>query len=98
MLSTASEVLREPGIITQPGTEIYDWARREGYIENVEEYLLALGDRQDLRLNMTQMPDDILVKTVEENVKRCNQALGVEQVTDNLLKTQSYYLTDKPSE
>ena len=85
-------------LLPQPGTEIYDWAIREGYIDNVEDYLMALGDRQDLRLNMTQMPDDVLIKTVEDNVMRCNRALGVENVTDNLLKTQSYYLTEKPSD
>ncbi len=85
-------------LLPQPGTEIYDWAKQQGYIDNVEEYLLALGDRQDLRLNMTSMPDDVLVQTVEDNVRRCNKALGVESITDSLLKTQSYYLTDKPTD
>ena len=82
-------------LLPQLGTEVYDYARRGGIIDDVEEYLLALGDRQDLRLNMTKMSDETLKRTVEENIVRCNEALGVEMITDNLLKTQTYFLPAK---
>lgn len=85
-------------LLPQPATEIYEYAVENGYINNIEKFLLELGDRQDLRINLTSIPDDILVKTVEENILRCNLSLGVESVSDNLLKTQSYYLTNKKSE
>jgi anaerobic magnesium-protoporphyrin IX monomethyl ester cyclase len=44
-------------LLPQPGTPMYDYARERGFINDEEDYLLALGDRQDLRLNMTQMTD-----------------------------------------
>jgi len=83
-------------LLPQPGSEMYDYARENGYINNVEEYLLALGDRQDLRLNMTKMSNEELEKIVEDNIRRCNKALEVECITDNLLKTQNnYHVTKK---
>ena len=78
-------------LLPQPGSEMYDYARENGFINHEEEYLLALGDRQDLRLNMTKMSDDEMEKIVEDNIRRCNKALDVECITDSLLKTQSYY-------
>ncbi|HJJ48787.1 MAG TPA: radical SAM protein [Methanocorpusculum sp.] len=58
-------------LLPQPKTEIYDYAVKNGYITDIEDYLLKMGDRQDFRFNLTQIPDDILVKTVEDNVERC---------------------------
>lgn len=58
----------------------------------MEDFLLAMGDRQDLHLNMTSMKNDELEKITEQNIIRCNKALGVECIGDSLLKTQSYYI------
>lgn len=82
-------------LLPQPGSEIYDYAITHGYIKDVESYLLALGDRQDLRINMTKIPDNELEKIVEENIIRTNNALGVISATDNLLKTQNYFVGGK---
>lgn len=82
-------------LLPQPGSEIYDYAITHGYIKDVESYLLALGDRQDLRINMTKIPDNELEKIVEENIIRTNNALGVISTTDNLLKTQNYFVGGK---
>ena len=82
-------------LLPQPGSEIYDYAISHGYIQDIEEYLLALGDRQDLRINMTKMSDNELEQIVEKNIIRTNKALGVVSVTDNLLKTQSYFVGGK---
>lgn len=79
-------------LLPQPGSEIYDYAVKEGFIPNIEAYLLELGDRQDLRLNLTTMSDNELETTVEDNIRRSNEILGVVNATDNLLKTQNYYV------
>lgn len=80
-------------LLPQPGSEIYNYAIEKGYISDVEEFLMAMGDRQDLRLNMTSMKDEELEKFTEENIIRCNKVLGVECIGDSLLKTQSYYIS-----
>lgn len=73
-----------------PGSVIYDYAVKNGFIPDEEEYLLNLGDRQDLRLNMTGMSDDDYVFHIHEGLKRCNDALNVGLKTDNLIKTQYF--------
>jgi anaerobic magnesium-protoporphyrin IX monomethyl ester cyclase len=77
-------------LLPQPGTPMYDYAREKGYIKDEEAYLLALGDRQDLRLNMTQLTDERLETTVKRELERCNQALGLELPTGGLIKTGFY--------
>lgn len=44
---------------------------------------------------MTKIPDNELEKIVEENIIRTNNALGVISTTDNLLKTQNYFVGGK---
>ena len=41
-----------------PGTPIYDWARKNGLIRDEVEYLLHAGDREELHVNLTSIPDD----------------------------------------
>ena len=69
---------------------MYDYALEHGYIEDEEAYLLALGDRQDLHLNMTQMPDDELKAIVKRELARCSQELGLGLPGGTLLKTGFY--------
>lgn len=82
-------------LLPQPGSEIYNFAREKGFINDTEDFLLQLGDRQDLRINMTTMTNEEMITCVESNIVRCNKALGVEAISDNLLKTQSYYVSSK---
>lgn len=74
-------------LLPQPGTPIYDYAREQGLIQDEEEYLLRLGDRQDLRLNLTGMSDEALEECVVQGARRCNEALSVGLAEDNLIKT-----------
>jgi radical SAM superfamily enzyme YgiQ (UPF0313 family) len=74
-------------LLPQPGTPIYDFAREKGYIGDEEEYLLSLGDRQDLRLNLTTMSDEELIGHVMAGAKRCSDALGIGLSADTLIKT-----------
>jgi radical SAM superfamily enzyme YgiQ (UPF0313 family) len=77
-------------LLPQPGTPMYQHALDRGHITDEETYLLAMGDRQDLRLNMTLMPDDKLEETVEREMDRCGRALGLDLGRKNLIKTGHY--------
>lgn len=73
-----------------PGSKIYDHAVKNGFIKDEEEYLLNLGDRQDLRLNMTGMSDEEYTSNILEGLKRCNEVLNVGLNVNNLIKTQYF--------
>lgn len=77
-------------LLPQPGSAMYDYARQNGFIGDEEEYLLKMGDRQDLRLNMTKMTDNELETYVFEGLKRCNDELEVGLQYEELIKTMYY--------
>lgn len=77
-------------LLPQPGSEMYEFARANGFIQNEEEYLLKIGDRQDLHLNMTKMSDVKLIECVSRELARCADELGLELSGDKLLKTGYY--------
>lgn len=75
----------------QPGTPMYQYAIEHGYVTDEEEFLIALGDRQDLRFNMTIMSDKELTEVLETELERCRKALGITLGEGStLLKTGSY--------
>lgn len=77
-------------LLPQPGSKMYDYARENGYILEEEEYLLKMGDRQDLRLNMTRMGDQQFEECVMDGLKRCNEDLKMGLKMEQLMKTQYY--------
>lgn len=77
-------------LLPQPGTPMYDYAINKGFIADEEDYLLAMGDRQDLRLNMTAIPDDLLQQVVLEALVECSSRLGIEIEREKLVKTGYY--------
>jgi anaerobic magnesium-protoporphyrin IX monomethyl ester cyclase len=77
-------------LLPQPRTPMYDYAREHGFISDEEDYLLALGDRQDLRLNMTGIPDDQLAAVVQAELAKCSRTLGLNLHGSGLLKTSVY--------
>lgn len=84
-------------LLPQPGTVMYDYARQNGFIPDEEAYLLALGDRQDLRLNLTKMSDAEFSAHVLQGAKRCSEALGLGLSDETLIKTQFYRAPKKPA-
>ncbi|QPJ62161.1 MAG: B12-binding domain-containing radical SAM protein [Candidatus Nitronauta litoralis] len=86
-----------------PGTPMYDYSREHGYITDEEEYLLIMGDRQDLRINLTQMETDRMENVVQTKLKDLNRYLELGLEEDSLIKTRVYraaktekgFLTDK---
>ncbi|WP_378950624.1 B12-binding domain-containing radical SAM protein [Pelosinus sp. sgz500959] len=78
-------------LLPQPGSVMYDYAIEKGLIKgDPESYLLAMGDRQDLRVNMTQMSDDEFENHVVAGLKRTNEALKIGLKDEELIRTTYY--------
>ncbi|MBT0663918.1 radical SAM protein [Geobacter pelophilus] len=82
-------------LLPQPGSKMYDYAVEHGFIVDEEDYLLSLGDRQDLRLNMTTMQDDELERCVMEGLRECNERLNLGLKDEELIKSTYYRSTNK---
>lgn len=74
-------------LLPQPGSSIYNYAIRQGVIKDEEAYLLKMGDRQDLTINITRMSDQEFMDAVTEGAKRCSQALNVGLPEEKLIKS-----------
>ena len=74
-------------LLPQPSTPIYEYAIQHGYITDEEEYLLRIGDRQDLYLNMTSIDDETLQAIVVEGLDKINKKMELDLGTESLLKT-----------
>lgn len=81
-------------LLPQPGSKIYQYALEHGHIKDEEEFLMKMGDRQDLRINLTKMSDGEFLETVKSELMRCNRELNIGLKEENLIKTQ-YYRTTK---
>jgi len=77
-------------LLPQPGTPIYDYARQNGLIMDEESYLLEIGDRQDLRLNLTKISNDRLFNCVNDNLRRISDKLQLNLSDNQLLKSGKY--------
>jgi radical SAM superfamily enzyme YgiQ (UPF0313 family) len=77
-------------LLPQPATPMYQYAKDHGFITDEEEYLLNLGDRQDLGLNMTQMSDEEFKETVLAALEEGRGRLGLDIGKDSLIKTGYY--------
>jgi anaerobic magnesium-protoporphyrin IX monomethyl ester cyclase len=82
-------------LLPQPGSEMYEYAKKHNFIPDEEKYLLKIGDRQDLHLNMTQMSDDELLDCVKRELARCARDVGIEIPAEKLLKTGFYRSPDE---
>lgn len=82
-------------LLPQPATPMYEAARQKGLIPDEEEYLMKLGDRQELRINLTDIPDNILVSEVKRNLKRIADKMQLGLSEDNLIKTGSIVVSKK---
>ncbi|MBI5485463.1 MAG: radical SAM protein [Deltaproteobacteria bacterium] len=77
-------------LLPQPGSGMYDYAVEHGFVVDEEEYLLKMGDRQDLRLNLTQMSDEEMESEVLKGLSRCNDELNIGLKDNELIKTLFY--------
>lgn len=78
-------------LVPQPGTPIYEYAKKIGKITDEEDYLLnVIGDRQDFRINLTQMSQSEIEVIVKENLARISQKLKLNLAETSLIKTGHY--------
>lgn len=75
-------------LLPLPGTQIYEWARLNGFIRDEAQYLESMGDRQDFHINLTKMPDEELVGTVEAELRKLAVKQGLK--LESVLKTVTY--------
>jgi len=80
-------------LLPLPGSEMYDYAVQQGFIKDEEKFLLEMGDRQDLHINLTKYSDHELVSIVKREMSRCSDALKLDIVNGDLLKTGFYRST-----
>ncbi|MHB9035035.1 MAG: B12-binding domain-containing radical SAM protein [Armatimonadota bacterium] len=74
-------------LLPQPGTPMFEVAKQKGYVEDMETYLMAMGDRQDLRFNLTDIPNDVFEAEVLKNLQRIAEKLGLPLSGERLIKT-----------
>jgi radical SAM superfamily enzyme YgiQ (UPF0313 family) len=77
-------------LLPQPGTPMYQYIFEKGIAKNEEEYLLSLGDRQDLRINLTKMSAEEFQAEVKSHLYRISKKLKLGLGKDNLLKTTTH--------
>jgi len=75
-------------LLALPGTPVYDWARKNGYIPNEFEYLMKIGDRQDFHMNFTNMDSDFFMKEVSTGLEKLANKQGL--AFENPFKTVRY--------
>lgn len=96
-IKTTFEACRQAGIypstgfiLPLPGTPIYQQALENGLIKDEEEYLFRVGDRQDIHVNLTQMPDELMIDTVKDELRKLRDEFGLKLSDDKLIKTGVY--------
>lgn len=77
-------------LLPQPKTPIYRYAREHGFIPDEEAYLLDMGDRQDLRINITGMPQKKLEDCVKSHLKKIRDKLKLNISDKQLIKSDKY--------
>ncbi len=73
-----------------PMTTLYTYIFEKGIVKDEEEYLLSLGDRQDLRLNLTKMSDAEFEGEIRKHLERISEKLNLGLSGDQLIKTTNY--------
>lgn len=73
-----------------PGTPMYRIGLEKGLIKDEVEYLLKMGDRQDLRINLTQYDDEFLMSYTTEKLVKLNEELKIGLNNAKLIKTGTW--------
>jgi radical SAM superfamily enzyme YgiQ (UPF0313 family) len=78
-----------------PATGMWKHAIDHGVIKDAEKFLVEMTERQDLVVNLTQMTDDVFMKTVNDGLQHLNEKFGNNLAPDKLIKTGGYSKHDK---
>lgn len=71
-----------------PGSPLYDYVYSHGFIPDVEDFLMKLGDRQDLRYNLTKMSDEQFQSIVLDEAEKTSEYLKLNIDISKLIKSQ----------
>ncbi|MFZ4855385.1 MAG: B12-binding domain-containing radical SAM protein [Desulfuromonadaceae bacterium] len=77
-----------------PGSEMYDRALREGFIQNEKKYIFEIGEQQYLKINMTDITDEQLYSLALNHLKQIRDALKLDIPDEKLIC--SVNIGDKP--
>ncbi|MBU0486129.1 MAG: B12-binding domain-containing radical SAM protein [Proteobacteria bacterium] len=77
-------------LLPLPYTEMYRYARENGYIPDEDKFLTSITERQDICLNMTQMSDAEISAEIKKAAQRANEVLHLGLDEGKLLKTGGY--------
>lgn len=70
-----------------PYTEMYEYAKKHGFITDEDAYLDSITERQDICLNMTKMSDDEITGQIKKNALKLNRLLDLGLDEADLVKT-----------
>ena len=73
-----------------PGTPMYELGKTMGKIEDDESYLIKMGDRQDLRINLTSYDDEFLMNYTTEKLNQLSQKFGMGLDDSELIKSKTW--------
>ncbi len=76
-------------LLPLPCTRMYEHALANGFIKDEEQYLMDVGDRQDLHVNMSQMTSETMESIVHDRLMQINKKLNLGLSEDSLVKTRS---------
>jgi len=74
-------------LMPMPGTGMWDYAVEHGYILDQDAYLTGLTERQDLNVNLTQIPSNVLLAEVKCWLQQINERLNLKLDSDRLIRT-----------
>ncbi|OGH72399.1 MAG: hypothetical protein A3C74_02820 [Candidatus Magasanikbacteria bacterium RIFCSPHIGHO2_02_FULL_44_13] len=77
-------------LLPMPMTPMYDYIFKNGMVKDEEAYVLSLGDRQDLRINLTKMSDSEFQEEIKKHLERISEKLHLGLKGDELIKTTNY--------
>jgi len=77
-------------LLPLPATKMYEYAKEKGYIVDEDKYLDQITERQDLCINMTNMPDEVVLGLIQSGASRLNSELALGLADGSLIKTGGY--------
>ncbi len=72
-------------LLPAPGSDMYDYAIKNGYISDEEKYITEIGEQQFINLNMTNMSNEVLRNSTIYHLKRIRDKIGLDIPDENLI-------------
>ena len=85
-------------LLPLPETGMWKYAVENGYITDPDSFLESVTERQDIIMNMTQMPDDELRTRVLDGLADLNEKFGNNLDEESLVRTGGYFKHGKNQE